>query len=145
MPIGHEGADWKASYLPLEHVLERCGANGWQAVPLTDKQVLKGNGPAENYKIPGAVGAFGLIHPVSDHFCASCNRLRLTADGHIKPCLYWDEEFNIRRALGNEEQLEQMIYRALDAKPETHEMALALAGEDRSHAPTTRRMSQIGG
>lgn len=145
MPIGHEGADWKASYLPLERVLERCQANGWEAVPLTGAELLKGNGPAENFKIPGSQGAFGLIHPVSDHFCGSCNRLRLTADGHIKPCLYWDEEFNIRRAAGDEEQLKQLVYRALDAKPETHEMAQALAGEDRSQAPTTRRMSQIGG
>ncbi|WP_232463390.1 GTP 3',8-cyclase MoaA [Tumebacillus avium] len=143
MPIGHEGEDWKASYLPLETVLERCRINGWEPVKLS--QEIKGNGPAENYQIPGAKGAFGLIHPVSDHFCQSCNRLRLTADGNLKPCLYWEDEFNVKKALGDEGQLTELFLRALDAKPETHEMAKALQGEEKSHNPTLRRMSQIGG
>lgn len=143
MPIGHEGDDWKASYLPLERVLDRCKANGWDAVPLPGK--IKGNGPAENFQIPGALGAFGLIHPVSDHFCQSCNRLRLTADGNLKPCLYWIDEFNVRQALGDEQKMVELFRRVLDAKPETHEMAQALEGKERTHTPTLRRMSQIGG
>lgn len=143
MPIGHEGEDWKASYLPLENVLERCQANGWTYTPL-DKE-LKGNGPAKNFRIEGARGSFGLIHPVSDHFCESCNRLRLTADGNLKPCLYWIDEFNVKNVLHDEEALAALFQRALGAKPETHEMAKALEGEHQSHTPTTRRMSQIGG
>ncbi|HEU4964848.1 MAG TPA: GTP 3',8-cyclase MoaA [Bacilli bacterium] len=143
MPIGHEDENWKGSYLPLETVLERCQANGWGYAPL-DKQI-KGNGPAENYRIAGAQGSFGLIHPVSDHFCQSCNRLRLTADGNLKPCLYWIDEFNVKNHLHDEEALIALFHRALGAKPETHEMAKALEGEAKSHTPTLRRMSQIGG
>ncbi|MGZ4031684.1 MAG: GTP 3',8-cyclase MoaA [Tumebacillaceae bacterium] len=143
MPIGHEGEDWKASYLPLETVLERCKVNGWEAIPQQGK--IKGNGPAENFKIPGSHGAFGLIHPVSDHFCQSCNRLRLTADGNLKPCLYWNDEFNVRQALGDEQKMVELFHRVLENKPESHEMAQALEGKERSQAPTLRRMSQIGG
>jgi cyclic pyranopterin phosphate synthase len=143
MPIGHEGDEWKSAYLPLETVLERCRQNGWEPVKLEGQ--IKGNGPAENFKIPGAAGAFGMIHPVSEHFCQSCNRLRLTAEGNLKPCLYWEDEFNVKKALGDEQQLFELFLRALDAKPETHEMANALLGEDKSHTPTVRRMSQIGG
>ncbi|MFD2168936.1 GTP 3',8-cyclase MoaA [Tumebacillus lipolyticus] len=143
MPIGHEGEDWKGSYLPLQTVIDRCHQNGWEPVQLA--QAIKGNGPAENFTIPGAKGAFGLIHPVSDHFCQSCNRLRLTADGSLKPCLYWEDEFNVKNALGDEQKLTELFLRSLDAKPETHEMAKALIGEEKSHNPTLRRMSQIGG
>ncbi|MED4729898.1 GTP 3',8-cyclase MoaA, partial [Aneurinibacillus migulanus] len=87
----------------------------------------------------------GLIHPVSDHFCGNCNRLRLTADGNIKPCLYWDDEWNVRPRIGDEKAIQDMFLRAIDAKPENHEMAQALASEKQSHTPTSRRMSQIGG
>lgn len=142
MPIGHHDQSWMKGYVPLSTVLEQCKQAGLDVQPVED---TKGNGPAEYYKIEGAPGRFGLIHPVSDHFCASCNRLRLTADGHVKPCLYWDDEWNVRPLIGDDEKLREMILRAIEAKPETHEMAKALNQEEQSHQPTTRRMSQIGG
>ncbi|MCZ8517762.1 GTP 3',8-cyclase MoaA [Paenibacillus filicis] len=143
MPIGHDDAGWKSKYLPLSTVLERCESMGWQTEEC-DK-ALKGNGPSQNYRIAGAAGTFGLIHPVSDHFCQTCNRLRLTADGNIKPCLYWSDEFNVRRHIGDEEALARLFFRALEIKPESHEMAKVLLDEQMSHTPTNRRMSQIGG
>ncbi|MVP01821.1 GTP 3',8-cyclase MoaA [Paenibacillus lutrae] len=142
MPIGHQDMSWKERYVPLSRVLERCKDKGWA---FEAAGVLTGNGPSQNYRIRGARGSFGLIHPVSDHFCASCNRLRLTADGNIKPCLYWSHEYNVRAYLGDEKALQELFFKALAIKPESHEMAKALVGESPSHEPTLRRMSQIGG
>jgi GTP 3',8-cyclase len=142
MPIGHDNQDWRDRYLPLSTVLERCADMGWTAEPSGD---VYGNGPSQNYKIAGSAGSFGLIHPVSDHFCETCNRLRLTADGNIKPCLYWSDEFNVRSAIGDDRKLAELFFRALEVKPESHEMAKALLEEQQSHTPTLRRMSQIGG
>lgn len=142
MPIGHDDQGWREGYLPLQTVLERSAAAGLDYAPVEE---TKGNGPAHYYRIAGAKGEFGLIHPVSDHFCASCNRLRLTAEGNIKPCLYWNDEWNVRRWIGDDEKLKALFLQALDNKPETHEMAKALNNEEQSHIPTVRRMSQIGG
>lgn len=142
MPIGHEDEGWKNRYLPLSEVFKRCEERGWRIEKPED---VYGNGPSENYRLHGAKGTFGLIHPVSDHFCGNCNRLRLTADGNIKPCLYWTDEFNVRNYIGRDEEMELLFLRSLDAKPENHEMALALNGGEKSHTPTIRRMSQIGG
>lgn len=142
MPIGHDDESWKTKYISLETVFERAARMGWQVEPASG---IPGNGPAENHRLVGALGTFGLIHPISDHFCETCNRLRLTADGNIKPCLYWSDEFNVRSRIGNDEAVKDLFFRALDIKPENHEMALALAASDQSHKPTDRRMSQIGG
>lgn len=142
MPIGHNDMRWKQSYLPLSAVLERCEQMEWK---VEESKNVRGNGPAQTFRIAGAKGSFGLIHPVSDHFCETCNRLRLTADGNIKPCLYWSDEFNVRKHIGNDEAVRELFFRALRIKPRNHEMAKALVGEGQSHVPTVRRMSQIGG
>ncbi|TJY41498.1 GTP 3',8-cyclase MoaA [Cohnella pontilimi] len=142
MPIGHDDENWRSHYLPLSRVLEEAEKLGYA---VEQAQAPTGSGPSEDYKIAGAAGTFGLIHPVSNHFCQNCNRLRLTADGNIKPCLYWVDELNVRPALGSQEALEALFRRAMDIKPENHEMAALLAGEAQSHVPTERRMSQIGG
>ncbi|MFY0542660.1 GTP 3',8-cyclase MoaA [Brevibacillus sp. H7] len=142
MPIGHDDDGWREKYLPLSAVIDRAKALG-----LTPEKTekVKGNGPSEDFRLPGARGSIGLIHPVSDHFCGNCNRLRLTADGHLKPCLYWIDELNVRPHIGDKEALRQLFYRALAIKPENHEMAQALERQAQSHTPTLRRMSQIGG
>ncbi|NEW09841.1 GTP 3',8-cyclase MoaA [Paenibacillus sp. SYP-B3998] len=142
MPIGHQDEEWKNRYLSLSTVLDRCAGKGWQAVP---SEAVYGNGPAQNYRIAGAIGSFGLIHPISDHFCETCNRLRITADGNVKPCLYWSDEFNVRKYIGDDTAVEDLFFRALDIKPQNHEMAQALLDQEQSHRPTLRRMSQIGG
>ncbi len=142
MPIGEASDEWRSRYLPLSEVLKRAEAMGLQA---KQSEKVFGNGPSENYRLPGARGSFGLIHPVSDHFCGNCNRLRLTADGNLKPCLYWIDELNVRPFIGDPEGLKQLFFRALAIKPENHEMAQALEQQAQSHTPTLRRMSQIGG
>nr|WP_211184363.1 GTP 3',8-cyclase MoaA [Paenibacillus lemnae] len=142
MPIGQSSDEWRRSYLPLSHVTDVCREAGWNVL---EHEGPSGNGPSRNMKVEGAQGTFGLIHPVSDHFCDSCNRLRLTADGNIKACLYWSDELNVRRVAHDPAAIEDLFRKALGAKPKNHEMALALEKKDQSHTPTQRRMSQIGG
>ena len=142
MPIGHASDSWRKSYLPLEAVTDVCAEAGW-TVEQTEGPA--GNGPARNMRIAGSQGTFGLIHPVSDHFCDNCNRLRLTADGHIKACLYWSDEYNVRCYVDDPDAMAALFLKALGTKPKNHEMALALEKKMQSHTPTLRRMSQIGG
>ncbi|MBT2763826.1 GTP 3',8-cyclase MoaA [Paenibacillus sp. ISL-20] len=142
MPIGQASDVWRDSYLPLSRVSEVCQEAGWT---IQEEQGPSGNGPSRNMKVVGATGTFGLIHPVSDHFCDSCNRLRLTADGHIKACLYWSDEFNVRRVVDDPSAVANLFRKALGDKPLNHEMALALEKKAQNHTPTVRRMSQIGG
>lgn len=143
MPIGHSDDQWKSLYQPLTKVIEVCEEKKWNYEKNSD---VKGNGPSENYRLTGAKGSFGLIHPVSEHFCQTCNRLRLTADGYIKPCLAWTEQFQVRDVMGDEAAMQRMFLEALGTKPEHHEMSKFLQeGQKVSHTPTNRRMSQIGG
>ncbi|PAD28366.1 GTP 3',8-cyclase MoaA [Paenibacillus sp. 7523-1] len=140
MPIGESGEAWKSGFMSLQHVLDTC-ENSWNYKSCD----VYSHGPADSYRIEGAAGTFGLIHPVSSHFCGTCNRLRLTADGNIKPCLYWSDEFNVRPHVGNASAVQAMFLRALGVKPETHDMLKALKGEEIRGVPSLRHMSQIGG
>lgn len=142
MPIGHDDEGWRSRYLPLEAVREAAARMPWASEPVED---VRGNGPSEDWRFVGGRGSFGLIHPVSDRFCDNCNRLRLTADGYLKPCLYWVDELYVRPHAGDEEELTRLFFRALDIKPKNHEMAERWAREAQTHEPTARRMSQIGG
>ncbi|MBD2872570.1 GTP 3',8-cyclase MoaA [Paenibacillus arenilitoris] len=142
MPIGHADDNWRKHYLPLTRVLEVAEQEGYS---FQRGPNVRGNGPSEDYVLEGGRGTFGLIHPISDHFCSNCNRLRLTADGSIKPCLYWVDELNAKDALGDPDAMRRLFLRAMDIKPENHEMAAKLANDALSHVPTERRMSQIGG
>lgn len=96
-----------------------------------------GWGPAQYYRLPDAQGTVGVISAISNHFCASCNRLRLTADGKIKPCLFSDTEYDIRSALrkGDKEEVLSVFEAALSHKPSGHEHRVG----------TRRMMSQVGG
>jgi cyclic pyranopterin phosphate synthase len=142
MPIGHADENWKKHYLSLNRVLEVAEQEGYEISRRTN---VHGNGPSDDWQMKGARGSFGLIHPISDHFCSNCNRLRLTADGSIKPCLYWVDELDVKQAFGNPEEMQRLLLRAMDIKPENHEMAAKLADGAQTHVPTERRMSQIGG
>ncbi|MFC2033947.1 GTP 3',8-cyclase MoaA [Chloroflexota bacterium] len=104
---------------------------------------LKGNGPAKYYKFPGAKGTIGFISPMTEHFCNSCNRLRLTSDGQLRPCLLADDEVNIKEALRNgasDDELKKLIQQAIIIKREHHNLNGGLAPET-----SKRPMCQIGG
>ncbi len=98
------------------------------------------DGVAEIYRYPGARGTLGFISPMSNHFCSRCNKIRLTSDGKLKPCLHSNEEIDLMEVLdfGNEEQLLEKIKSAILNKDEHH---LLNEGAD----PITRNMNKIGG
>lgn len=141
MPIGQEISDWQQEYVPLTHIFDECRRAGLKYSPLT----LPGNGPADNYQIAGYQGSFGLIHPISERFCKSCDRIRITADGYVKACLYWNEELNIRPMINDFTAFKHVVQMALDNKPLNHQMAMKNPQQIISPAPTWRHMSQIGG
>lgn len=81
-----------------------------------------GNGPATYYRFPGAPGTVGVITPMSHNFCDSCNRLRLTADGQLRPCLFGDLQTDLRSLLRSGRPLEPAIRETLRIKPERHNL-----------------------
>ena len=95
-------------------------------------------GVARLYRLPGAMGNIGLISPVSAHFCTACNRIRITADGKVKPCLHSSDEISIKGQ--DEEGMRETLRQAILAKPRWH-------GELSYREPSRagRNMNQIGG
>ncbi|MEZ4423940.1 MAG: GTP 3',8-cyclase MoaA [Gemmatimonadota bacterium] len=81
-----------------------------------------GNGPATYYRFPDAAGTIGVITPMSHNFCHRCNRMRLTADGHLRPCLFGDLQTNLRDPLRRGEDLVPRIEETLRIKPERHHL-----------------------
>jgi len=121
MPVG-SSSDWKAEdSLPAEEIKRRIQERE-PLFPLNhDRRSY--DGPARLFKLSGAAGALGFISPLSDHFCAFCNRLRLTADGKLKTCLFTDTETDIKsclRSAGSDEVLSKMIDEAISQKPLRH-------------------------
>jgi GTP 3',8-cyclase len=80
----------------------------------------RGNGPARYYRFPGAAGTVGVITPMSHNYCERCNRLRLTADGQLRPCLFGDLQTDLRGPLRAGEDIRPHIERTLRVKPERH-------------------------
>lgn len=103
---------------------------------------VKGNGPAKYFKIEGAPGSIGFISPMSGHICSKCNRIRLTADGKLKPCLESETEYDIReliRSGADTQKIKSFIRRVILSKPREHRMYTTY------YRHTKRNMSQIGG
>ena len=100
-----------------------------------------GNGPAEYYQFPGAPGTIGVITPMSHNYCDRCNRMRLTADGLLRPCLFGDLQTNLRDPLRAGEDLALHIRDTLEVKPERHYL---IQGSD-SGSGGLVALSQTGG
>ncbi|MDI6600985.1 MAG: GTP 3',8-cyclase MoaA [Thermoanaerobacteraceae bacterium] len=124
MPIGEA---INMDYISCDQVL-----NGRELIPLGE------DGVASYYRLENAMGRVGLIRPMSCKFCSSCNRLRLTSDGRLKPCLLKDMEVDLKGPLRRGEDIAPVIKKALDIKPKEHE---ANAGEYLKN----RDMYEIGG
>ena len=140
MPLGESAAWADQGYVPTSEIraaVERLG----ELRPADGASPAHGNGPARYFRLPGARGTVGFISPVSEHFCFRCNRLRLTSDGRLRPCLLRDDEVDLREALragAGVDELVALIAEAVRLKPEGHRLA--------EHAsPRGRTMSQIGG
>ncbi len=141
MPIGDHDRSYVDHYLPLSYVEETANNAGLTLSPLP---LPGGAGPAESYTIPGGRGTIGLIHPISKHFCDSCNRLRLTAEGNLKACLYWQDESPVRPVLDNKKALQGLIREVLSGKPVEHQMAAdGICGSVKPGS--MRGMSKTGG
>jgi cyclic pyranopterin phosphate synthase len=100
-----------------------------------------GNGPAKYYRLSDAKGTIGFISSITEPFCPECNRLRLTSDGQLCPCLLSEGGIDLKGPLRNNasaQELKRLILRVVASKPEQHHLA-------RNAAPINRRMSQIGG
>ncbi len=147
MPVGEstgsDGTGWgKQDVVPSEELLgiinERARAEGLpELVSAGNDDKPIGWGPARYFEFPGALGTVGFISPLSRHFCSECNRLRLTADGKLRPCLFSDREIDVRAALreGGEDAVYACFLEALNLKPDEHHDKVG----------TERNMSQIGG
>jgi cyclic pyranopterin phosphate synthase len=130
-------AELHPQYMAANEIMERLSTLD----KLQPSDTVKGNGPARYYFFPNTSGTVGFITPVSEHFCFQCNRLRLTAEGKLRPCLLSDEEIDLRPTLRQgalPEQLKRLIRKAIQDKPRHHQ----LAGEP---LVIKRRMSQVGG
>jgi cyclic pyranopterin phosphate synthase len=100
-----------------------------------------GNGPAKYFRFPKAKGAIGFITPVSEHFCFQCNRMRLTADGRLRPCLLSDYEVDLKQPLRSgisSSGLKELFKQAVAGKPQRHQLA-------KGYVPKQRPFSQVGG
>lgn len=100
-----------------------------------------GNGPARYYAFDGAAGTVGVITPMSHNYCDRCNRMRLTADGQLRPCLFGHAQTNLRDPLRRGEPLEPLIRQTLRIKPERHWL---VQGSDAGSGGLLA-LSQVGG
>jgi cyclic pyranopterin phosphate synthase len=134
MPFGRSDG---AQFMSVAQVARVLGALGGME-PFFQKD---GAGPAKYFRFPGAEGTVGFIGAISDHFCFGCNRMRMTADGKLRPCLMGDEMVDLRPVLrsgASVEEVREVIGHAAALKPEGHRLAHGIGPRD-----TT--MSHIGG
>jgi len=138
MPVGL-ATDWdKNSFISSSETREIISRVG--TLNLVDR--CGKSGPAEMYRLDGAAGQLGFISPLSNHFCETCNRMRLTADGKLRTCLFSDQEIDLREFLRsgvNDQELEQTIVEAIKTKPKGHSIS------EPSFKKCRRNMSAIGG
>lgn len=148
MPVGNtcggEGLGWtEEDTIPNEELIglisEQAIAAGLGALqPIRKREETPdGWGPAQYYQLKGAKGTVGFISALSRHFCGECNRLRLTAEGELLPCLFSDASFDVKTALrsGNPSVVRDVLREALGTKPDEHHHRVG----------TGHQMNQIGG
>ncbi len=139
-PHGHStggSIELSPQFMSADEIKERLISLGklQPCLPIT------GNGPARYFRLPKANGTVGFITPVSQHFCFNCNRLRLTAEGKLRPCLLSDQEIDLRQPLrsgASSEKLKKIITEAIQSKPQKHQLP-------QGRVSGKRLMSQVGG
>ncbi|MBI5970388.1 MAG: GTP 3',8-cyclase MoaA [Deltaproteobacteria bacterium] len=142
MPFDAEAGWQKDKCLSVNTMREIIEAHAGPLEPV--RGAAAGAGPAIRYRFKDgdAIGEVGFISPVSEHFCGSCNRLRLTADGKLRTCLFSDNEIDLRTALrdgSGDGIIEKLIFRAAAEKPERHHI------NENVFKKCSRTMSLIGG
>jgi cyclic pyranopterin phosphate synthase len=138
MPVD-KSTDWnKNLFIPSGEIQEMLKRK-WD---IASDNSNNGAGPATMFQIRGARGKIGFISPLSNHFCSCCNRLRLTADGKLRTCLFSDNEIDLKTFLRDgctDRVLEEKISEAILSKPERHEIL------EPTFKKCHRNMSAIGG
>jgi cyclic pyranopterin phosphate synthase len=141
MPVGNGGtvnARWQEQVVTAQEIRGQIETALGELEPA---KVSAGGGPARYYRLAGAKGTLGFITPISEHFCYRCNRLRLTADGQLRPCLLSDYEIDLRTPLrqgAGVARIKALILQGIERKPMQHHL-------DECQAPEKRVMSEIGG
>ena len=115
MPMG-DSTSWSSKhYLSSKRVLELC-----PKLKLVEREYS--SSPSLLYSYPDGAGRVGIINPLSDKFCSSCNRIRITSQGKLKLCLHSEGEIDLLTALRNGESVERIIEEALTSKPPEHKL-----------------------
>jgi len=138
MPVVENAALQREAYLSASEMLERIGA----VEALVPTPGPGGNGPARYFTFAGAPGAVGVISPLSHDYCDTCNRVRLSADGRLRLCLFGDYEIDLRTPVRNgasRDDLAALFRGGMAIKPERHHLQLGEAGS------RMRAFSEIGG
>ena len=135
MPVGSMRDDTFEHVVPSSEILERLSSIDTLTA---DGGPERGNGPAVYYRLKGGKGSIGVITPMTHTYCATCNRVRLTADGRLRTCLFGDHEVNLRDALRSQIPIGPVYREALRAKPLEHQLLQMRVGG--LHA-----LSEIGG
>jgi cyclic pyranopterin phosphate synthase len=135
MPVGDLRALTWEHVVPSDEILARVGALGALA---PDAGPARGNGPAAYYRLPDAAGSIGVITPMTHTYCGSCNRVRLTADGRLRTCLFGDHEVNLRDPLRGGVDLVPLYRQALAEKPLEHQLLQMRVGG-------LKALSEVGG
>jgi len=126
-------------YVSADEILAKLG----EVAALEQVSSEYTNGPARHFRWPGAAGMIGVISPVSHHFCPACNRIRLTADGKLRNCLFSDQEVDIKSPLrrgATNAELSRILRASVENKPEKHGLQSDLFRKCQS-----RPMVAIGG
>ncbi len=136
MPTIKESA-WRDRVVAGQEVLERLGRD-FTLEPLTAGRLC---GPARPYRIAGARGTLGIITPMSDHFCGSCNRIRVTSTGYVKSCLLNNDAVNLRQYLAGDtlQPLKEALLQVVSSKGQRHHLGEGDSG------PSSFIMAGIGG
>jgi cyclic pyranopterin phosphate synthase len=135
MPVGDLRALTWDHVVPSDEVLARIARLG-TLEPASGPS--RGNGPATYHRLAGAPGTIGVITPMTHTYCASCNRVRLTADGRLRTCLFGDHEVNLREPLRRGADLVPLYAQALAEKPREHALLQMKVGG-------LRALSEVGG
>jgi cyclic pyranopterin phosphate synthase len=136
MPVGEMESLTEEHVVPSDEILGRIRAAFGTLEPAAGP--ARGNGPAAYSRIAGAMGSIGVITPMTHTYCGSCNRVRLTADGRLRTCLFGDHEVDLRTPLRSGIPLEPFVRQALAEKPEAHALLQRRVGG-------LRALSQVGG
>ncbi|MEO6526915.1 MAG: GTP 3',8-cyclase MoaA [Gemmatimonadaceae bacterium] len=136
MPVGEMAMLTEDHVVPSAEVLARITHALGALLPAAGP--ARGNGPAAYRQLAGALGTIGIITPMTHTYCGSCNRVRLTADGRLRTCLFGDHEVDLRAPLRSGVPLDAFVRQALAEKPEAHALLARRVGG-------LRALSQVGG